>query len=36
MTEVIPNDPDDVFLEREGRTERVPDRLFEGRSRSFI
>src|SRR5881394_2885142 len=24
------NGPDDVFVEREGRIERVPDRLFEG------
>jgi pilus assembly protein CpaF len=30
MTEVMVNGPDDVFVEREGRIERVPDRLFEG------
>jgi hypothetical protein len=27
---------DDVFVEREGRLEKVVDRLFEGRSRSTI
>src|SRR5438093_799995 len=27
---VMVNGPDDVFVEREGRIERVPDRLFEG------
>ena len=30
VTEVMVNGPDDVFVEREGRLERVPDRLFEG------
>ena len=30
VTEVMVNGPDDVFVEREGRIERVPDRLFEG------
>jgi pilus assembly protein CpaF len=30
MTEVMVNGPDDVFVEREGRIERVRDRLFEG------
>ena len=30
VTEVMINGPDDVFVEREGRLERVPDRLFEG------
>ena len=29
VTEVMVNGPDDVFVEREGRIERVPDRLFE-------
>jgi hypothetical protein len=29
MTEAMVNGPDDVFVEREGRIERVPDRLFE-------
>jgi pilus assembly protein CpaF len=30
VTEVMVNGPDDVFVEREGRIERVQDRLFEG------
>ncbi|HTG48716.1 MAG TPA: CpaF family protein [Actinomycetota bacterium] len=30
VTEVMVNGPDDVFVEREGRIERVPERLFEG------
>jgi pilus assembly protein CpaF len=30
VTEVMVNGPDDVFVEREGRIERVTDRLFEG------
>ena len=30
VTEVMVNGPDDVFVEREGRLERVADRLFEG------
>jgi pilus assembly protein CpaF len=30
VTEVMVNGPDDVFVEREGRIERVRDRLFEG------
>jgi pilus assembly protein CpaF len=30
VTEVMVNGPDDVFVEREGRLERVQDRLFEG------
>src|SRR3954454_5505430 len=30
ITEVMVNGPDDVFVEREGRIERVRDRLFEG------
>lgn len=30
VTEVMVNGPDDVFVEREGRLERVEDRLFEG------
>jgi pilus assembly protein CpaF len=30
VTEVMVNGPDDVFVEREGRIERVPGRLFEG------
>jgi hypothetical protein len=30
VTEVMVNGPVDVFVEREGRIERVPDRLFEG------
>ncbi len=30
VTEVMVNGPDDVFVEREGRIERMPDRLFEG------
>jgi pilus assembly protein CpaF len=30
VTEVMVNGADDVFVEREGRIERVPDRLFEG------
>jgi pilus assembly protein CpaF len=30
VTEVMVNGSDDVFVEREGRIERVPDRLFEG------
>src|SRR5437763_19368 len=30
VTEVMVNGPDDVFVEREGRIERVPDRVFEG------
>lgn len=30
VTEVMVNGPDDVFVEREGGIERVPDRLFEG------
>jgi pilus assembly protein CpaF len=30
VTEVMVNGPDDVFVEREGRIERVSDRLFEG------
>ena len=30
VTEVMVNGPDDVFVEREGRLDRVPDRLFEG------
>jgi pilus assembly protein CpaF len=30
VTEVMVNGPDDVFVERKGRLERVPDRLFEG------
>jgi pilus assembly protein CpaF len=30
VTEVMVNGPDDVFVEREGRIERVADRLFEG------
>jgi type IV secretory pathway ATPase VirB11/archaellum biosynthesis ATPase len=30
MTEVMVNRPNDVFVEREGRIERVTDRLFEG------
>jgi pilus assembly protein CpaF len=30
VTEVMVNGPDDVYVEREGRIERVPDRLFEG------
>jgi pilus assembly protein CpaF len=30
VTEVMVNGPDDVFVERGGRLERVPDRLFEG------
>jgi pilus assembly protein CpaF len=30
VTEVMVNGPDDVFVEREGRLERVHDRLFEG------
>jgi pilus assembly protein CpaF len=30
VTEVMVNGPDDVFVEREGRLERVRDRLFEG------
>jgi pilus assembly protein CpaF len=29
-TEVMVNGPDDIFVEREGRIERVSDRLFEG------
>jgi len=29
VSEVMVNGPDDVFGEREGRIERVPDRLFE-------
>jgi hypothetical protein len=28
MTEVIVNEPNDVFVEGEGRIERMPDRLF--------
>ena len=30
VTEVMVNGPDDVYVEREGRLERVPDGLFEG------
>jgi pilus assembly protein CpaF len=30
VTEVMVNGPDDVFVEREGRIEKVPGRLFEG------
>ena len=30
VTEVMVNGPDDVYVEREGRIERVEDRLFEG------
>jgi pilus assembly protein CpaF len=30
VTEVMVNGPDDVYVEREGRIERVADRLFEG------
>ena len=30
VTEIMVNGPDDVFVEREGRIERVRDRLFEG------
>jgi pilus assembly protein CpaF len=30
VTEVMVNGPDDVFVERKGRIERVPGRLFEG------
>jgi len=30
VTEVMVNGPDDIFVEREGRIERVCDRLFEG------
>ena len=30
ITEVMVNGPDDVFVEREGRLDRVQDRLFEG------
>ena len=30
VTEVMVNGPDDVYVEREGRIERVPDGLFEG------
>jgi pilus assembly protein CpaF len=30
VTEVMVNGADDVYVEREGRIERVPDRLFEG------
>ena len=30
VTEVMVNGPDDVFVERKGRVERVPDVLFEG------
>jgi pilus assembly protein CpaF len=30
VTEVMVNGSDDVFVEREGRIEKVPDRLFEG------
>ena len=30
VTEVMVNGPDDVYVERKGRIERVPDRLFEG------
>ena len=30
VTEVMVNGPDDVYVEREGRIERVMDRLFEG------
>jgi pilus assembly protein CpaF len=30
VTEVMVNGPDDVFVERGGRLEKVPDRLFEG------
>ncbi|HEX6844312.1 MAG TPA: CpaF family protein [Actinomycetota bacterium] len=30
VTEVMVNGPDDVYVEREGRLERVQDRLFEG------
>jgi type IV secretory pathway ATPase VirB11/archaellum biosynthesis ATPase len=29
-TEVMVNGPDDVYVERKGRIERVADRLFEG------
>src|SRR4051812_12741064 len=31
VTEVMVNRPNDVFVEREGRIERVRDRLFEGK-----
>ncbi|MEX2274880.1 MAG: hypothetical protein WEA10_04860 [Actinomycetota bacterium] len=30
VTEVMVNGPDDVYVERKGRLERVPDELFEG------
>ncbi len=30
VTEVMVNGPDDVYVERKGRIEKVPDRLFEG------
>jgi pilus assembly protein CpaF len=30
VTEVMVNGPDDVYVERKGRIERVADRLFEG------
>jgi len=35
VTEVMVNGPDDVYVEREGRIERVADRLFEGEEAVF-
>jgi len=35
VTEVMVNGPDDVYVEREGRIERVGDRLFEGEEAVF-
>ena len=35
ITEVMVNGPDDVYVERKGRIERVADRLFEGEEAVF-
>ena len=35
VTEVMVNGPDDVYVERKGRIERVADRLFEGEEAVF-